>query len=390
MPTQVRPSLANLPRARALRVDVVAQVGAERALCERQAIDAGVALPLTHRCAWARLRSAAGSWFLAARDPDGTCRGGFAVDVRPSRALPGHLLLRAERFGGSMADDVREATLAALVALARRNRRVLRVNVEVFCRDDSRRGHIEETLKRHGMRPATENQRYAKTVAIDLAPDEGSILASFHATARRHIRAVAKHPVAVRPITDVSLAPRLDSLKLETMQRTGGTQARTDWAGPIALSAEHPHLSRIVGMFRTDREGPESLLAFAWGCAHGDHAHYDAAASTRHTDLRVPLAYALVWDLVRWARGTGAGWFDFGGITDGRFGEAGDRLGGISDFKRYFSREVVDVGGEWVLEPSRARAGLARAIGGGASWALRIRSPWSRRPAAIAPPAAGA
>jgi hypothetical protein len=314
----------------------------------------------------------------------------LAVEVRASRALPGHLLLRAERFGGSMRDDVREATLAALLELARRNRRVVRLNVELFCRDPSRRARIEETLQRHGLRRAAVNRRYARTVAIDVAADEASLLASFHATARRHIRAAAKHPVAVRPITDVSFAARLQSLIHETMQRTGGTVARADWVRPIALSAEQPGLSRVVGMFRTDREGPESLLAFAWGCAHGDHAHYDAAASTRNTDLRLPMAYALAWDLVCWAKRTGARWFDFGGITDGHFGDADDRLGGISDFKRYFSKDVVDVGGEWVFEPSAARAGIAKAISGGAEWASRVGARWAGRLGAISTSAAEA
>src|SRR5207249_11101081 len=114
-----------------------------------------------------------------------------------------------------------------------------------------------------------------------------------------------------------------------------------------------------VGLFHRD-----TLLAFAWGCHHGDHAHYDAAASTRHTDLKLPLGYALAGDLIRWSKQNGATWFDFGGVTTGSrtCGDA-DPVGGISDFKRYFSKNIIEVGDEWVLEPRSIRAALARIIG---------------------------
>jgi lipid II:glycine glycyltransferase (peptidoglycan interpeptide bridge formation enzyme) len=127
----------------------------------------------------------------------------------------------------------------------------------------------------------------------------------------------------------------------------------------------------VVGLFRTDREGPEALLAFAWGCAHGDQVEYNAAASTRNPEVRLPMAYALAWDLMRWGKSTGAEQFDFGGITAGTHGEE-DRLGGISDFKRYFTTMEREVGAEWVLEPRPLRAAVASAVSAGAAWASRL------------------
>ena len=57
-------------------------------------------------------------------------------------------------------------------------------------------------------------------------------------------------------------------------------------------------------------------------------------------------------------------------------GEApADELDGIYEFKRYFSRESVDVGDEWVMEPLRTRAAIARVISAAATWVLRLRRP---------------
>ena len=64
----------------------------------------------------------------------------------------------------------------------------------------------------------------------------------------------------------------------------------------------------------------------------------------------MPLLYAPLWELIRWARAGGARWFDFGGITL-TDPDASDPLQGISDFKRFFCRDVAKVGGEWRLDP---------------------------------------
>ncbi len=135
----------------------------------------------------------------------------------------------------------------------------------------------------------------------------------------------------------------------------------------IGFCTRHPDLARLVGLFQSGVSGPNALLAFALCFFHGDHAQYVTAASTRESSLKIPLAYGVAWDLLCWAKSEGATWFDFGGITDGTQGDSADLLGGISDFKRYFSKNVVEVGEEWVLEPRRVRAGLARGVGKGAA-----------------------
>ena len=116
-----------------------------------------------------------------------------------------------------------------------------------------------------------------------------------------------------------------------------------------------------MGLFRQPGSGPEALLAFGWACHHGDHAEYCTTASTRIPGSRLPLTHPLAWDLIRWAREHGARWFDFGGVSAGGLASA-DPLGGISDFKRSFSRQIETVGSEWVFEPRPGRARVARAL----------------------------
>lgn len=353
------------------RAEVLRTPGREREECERQLVERGVPIPLTSRIVWARARPSAGSWFLAVRDPADRCVGGFAIEVHRSRALPGQLLLRCERLGKSLPACTGRVAMQELAHLARRERRVLRVTIEVFARDAEIRDRLAAELAAVGFRRLSVMRGYPRTISIDLAPDEEGILASFSRSTRQNIRAIGKLPVSVRPIEDLALAARMDELMRETLSRTGGEHRASDWATTIMLSHAEPGLSRLVGLFHDELEGPAALLAFAWGCAHGDYAHYDAGASTRATRIRIPLAYPLIWDLIRWAKAGGCQWFDLGGVTAGHHG-SDDPVGGISDFKRYFSKRVVEVGQEWVLEPRAALATLAHVVSAGAGWLPRV------------------
>jgi lipid II:glycine glycyltransferase (peptidoglycan interpeptide bridge formation enzyme) len=107
------------------------------------------------------------------------------------------------------------------------------------------------------------------------------------------------------------------------------------------------------------------MEAFLWVCNHGDHVEYRAAGSTRRTDVRIPYGYLLAWEMIQWAKAEGAEWFDMGGVT--LAGGDEPELEGISRFKRYFSRNVVEVGAEWVFEPFPLRARVATLVSSGAS-----------------------
>jgi hypothetical protein len=137
-----------------------------------------------------------------------------------------------------------------------------------------------------------------------------------------------------------------------------------------------PDRFHLVGLFRTDRADDESLVAYAWGCAHGDYAQFDDGGSARPADLRVSLMYPLIWDLVRWAKRTGCVWFDLGGI-EALDGTRRDLLDGISAFKRRFSKQVTLAGAEWQFDANPRRARVARFVGRAAA---PLRTLWSLLP----------
>ena len=279
--------------------------------------------------------------------------------------------MRVERFGPGIQAAAYSATLQALMLIARRDPMVLRLYVESLAFESNVRTELESILVTAGFARVPSPRCYEHTLVLPLDKDEESILAGIHASARRHIRSSAKHSVRIAPVADPAYFARLDELSMETYARTGGRYAPVEWGRIAAVAAREPEAVRLVGLYRTDIDGPNSLLAFACACGHGDHAHYSFSGSTRNTDLRIPLLYPLLWDLMLWAKASGARFFDLGGVTAGTHASE-DPLGGISDFKRYFTKTLVQVGAEWSYEPRPRRAQAARMVKSAATKLSRI------------------
>ncbi|MFN2564789.1 MAG: peptidoglycan bridge formation glycyltransferase FemA/FemB family protein [Gemmatimonadaceae bacterium] len=356
-----------------LRATVLYPGDSDRQRCERELLERGVPLPLTHRIAWSGVDPATATWFIAVREPTGACTYGAGVQVTRSRALPGHLLMRVERLDPAVDPGACVVALRALADLARRRwPRVLRAYVELYSREPGARAGVAGRLAELGFRRRERGRMYRHTAVLDLSGDEEAIFSKLHRSARRNVREAAKAGLEIRAIADPALGHRVDALLREAFARTGGTLPVVTWESVIELSSRQPDLSRLIGLFRTDVAGPESLLAFEWACMHGDNAQSVAAGATRAATGRMPLAYALMWDVIRWARARGARYVDLGGITLGTGGSA-DPLGGISDFKRSFGATVVEVGEEWQLEPHPFAARMATALGRGAAALGRLR-----------------
>jgi hypothetical protein len=237
----------------------------------------------------------------------------------------------------------------------------LRLQLNIFSRD--RRDAIGQILGRLGFLEVRPPSSYSHTLVIDLKPSEDEIFASFSTNARRRIRETMKMSLKTQVITDPIYAERLTGLQQQAFQRTGSDNASEDWIGILKTSEQHPNCSRVAGLFDGDELSPEKMDAFLWVCNHGDHWEYRAAGSARRGEVRIPYGYQLTWDMIRFAKAAGAEWFDMGGIT---LSEGDDSaLEGISRFKRYFGREVAEVGAEWVLEPAPVRAKLAALISSG-------------------------
>ena len=108
---------------------------------------------------------------------------------------------------------------------------------------------------------------------------------------------------------------------------------------------------------------PENMGSFLWVCNHGNHWEYRAAGSTRRSDVKVPFGYLLLWDMIRCTKAAGAERFDMRGVRLADGDESA--LEGFSRFKRYFSREVVEIGAEWELELVPVRAKIATTVSSG-------------------------
>ncbi len=349
--------------------------------CEAKLDSKGTSLPLYHRAIWARAaaKSGAESTFAAIRPADGECRAGFAIESTRSRALPGHRLLSIQRLGigaGGLDESSLEEGLAQLSARARIEGSVLRVTIDAFAMGAGARERTGDVLRRHGYVNVAATRSYERTLLLDLAPSEETLFAGLHKNARQGVRNIARYPVRMRTVESTAIASRLQELGDQTRQRTTGERRHLDWPSLIELSLQAPHLSRIAILERTDGESPDSILAFAWGCMHGDVAQYSESGSTRTDDMKVSTSYALLWDLILWARRGGARWFDFGGVTSGGTHSA-DPLGGISDFKRRFSQHEVEVGQQWELYPHPRRAVVANVISRSAAL-LRVGMGWVR------------
>jgi hypothetical protein len=322
----------------------------------------GIQLAFGSREATQQLAEYSPSLFFALFNRDQSCVGGFAVQLRGAPVPGGHQLMRAEQFGSSMPLAAAGPLLDFFRGWMESQKKVLRVSIDLFSFDAAHRKMLAEALAQRRFRRARHINGYAETLVLDLAPTESDLFAGLHHSARRKIRQLDKHPIELRTIDDPVYSERMNALLLETFARTGGNIQERNWEERIRLSEAHPDVSRIVGLFRTDLSGPQSLLAYAWGCRSGESVFYSEAASTRETgEQKIALAYGVMWDLIRWARQSGAQLFDFGGVTRGSHG-ADDSLGGISDFKRYFSQQIREVREEWILDDHTMRARIVGAL----------------------------
>jgi LmbE family N-acetylglucosaminyl deacetylase len=279
------------------------------------------------------------------------------VQLLRTRALPGARTARVVRFGRNIAADALPEVTAALGALAGEGG-VVRVSVEVYAEDPDHHAAVEAALAAAGFVPAEERRSYLHTLWMDLDDTIDELLMSIHRSARRNVRLPERKGYRVEPLGPGTSVDRLEELYGETFRATGAEPPEVDWAGWLALAEARPDRVRIVGIRPESEPDPDG---FAVGISHGDVAEYHHAASTRDRTSGVPLLYAPLWELVRWAKEGGARAFDFGGVTLAD-PDAEDPLEGISDFKRFFCRDVVRVGGEWVRDADSVAGSAWRAV----------------------------
>ncbi len=277
-------------------------------------------------------------------------QGTLGVQFVRTRALPGARVVRAQRFARGLSDDDCATAVKALREIAD-EARVVRVHVEIYTDDPVEHAAAGERLAAAGFSRAEEPHSYTHTLWMDLDPSEDELLSAIHRSARRNVRLPARRGFVVEPLGPTTSVDNLADLYAEAFESTGSEVPDVDWRGWLDLADRRPDLLHMVGMRHEDES---EWIGFAVGVSHGDVVEYHHAASTRRRETNVPLLYAPLWELVRWAKGNGARWFDFGGVTI-EDPTSDDPLAGISDFKRFFCRTLVKVGEEWVIDsPSMA------------------------------------
>lgn len=342
----------------AVRVDVLASADAAVLAAECELDAAAFAIPLPSRVAWARAVGGAANHTAIARTSDGTCLALVGVSVTRTRALPWHRVVRVEAFGEQYATPAGLALLRAVADFSRRRPAILRAVVELECRDESSREVLRTHLRDAGFAPAAAERVSERTLAIDLLHTDEEIFSSFGRSTRQNIRGAAKHGLELAPVDDPRCGERMNALLADSLARTGAPAQHMDWGAIVQLCRDLPHRSRVIGVFRGASRAPADLVGFAWGLHHGERVEYHTGASDRIPGVRLPILYPAIWDLVTWGRRSGGRWFDMGGVTQGTLGSS-DALGGISDFKRGFTKDEISLGEEWAYEPHAVRARVA-------------------------------
>jgi lipid II:glycine glycyltransferase (peptidoglycan interpeptide bridge formation enzyme) len=148
----------------------------------------------------------------------------------------------------------------------------------------------------------------------------------------------------------------------KAFSRTNGRPRLAPAQQDLLAAIDGPEFRPLITLERPDRTGLERIVAFALGAFNGDHVTYVHGAAERGGGLgRLPLAYAPVWELMRWAADRGATWFDLGGIppTD----DPNHPLAGIASFKRRFGGQDIEVASELHLTLSPLDTRIERAVG---------------------------
>jgi hypothetical protein len=334
--------------------------GPEWKQIEEELSAAKVRLSLFQRLAWAEVSPEGRYRLLTVRDDDGRVLGGVALQLDKSRVLPGYRYLRVTRLGEGIPREAWEPIIVALTKLVREEPKILRLSVRVFSRHDHE--EIGALLERHGFHQEPRPTAYRNTLSIDLLRDEAAIMAGLNKSARKNLRDADRSVLCVRTITEDRYVDRITLLEQMAIRRTQGTCSPMNWASVMKLSRDHPELSRVVGLFLSERElEPESLVGFAWGCINGPSGEYRAGGTTHIPNMKVSISHRLVRDLILWSKRQGAQWFDMGGVTVGE--PVTHPLHGVTVFKRHFTHHMEVVGDEWSLEPHPVRAELVRRIG---------------------------
>ena len=198
-----------------------------------------------------------------------------------------------------------------------------------------------------GFVPSAQTVQPPRTIVLDIAADEDTILARMNQGTRRKIRQSQKNGVRCYE------GAAADAVTFAAMMQTTGARNAFGVHEPgyyrLAYDLFVPAGRAALLMAEHDGDPLAGVMAFA----AGDTAWYFYGASA---DIKRSLmaAYGVQWAAVQWARARGCRWYDLWGVPDAdesdleaQFQQRSDGLWGVYGFKRGWGGRVVRSVGAW-------------------------------------------
>ncbi|MGH3920061.1 MAG: lipid II:glycine glycyltransferase FemX [Pseudonocardiaceae bacterium] len=201
------------------------------------------------------------------------------------------------------ADDVRRALVDALAVLGRRRLRILFVQPPEGAQDTS------DELLRRGFRPSSAGIAPEGSIRIDLTADLADIRSRFGKRLKSWTNRWESRGVAIRA-GDERDVPLLAELMASSAQHQGYTPLPVDYM--TALYRELAATGHAV-LFVGEVNGAPVAADLMTGC--GDMVRGRLSGFDRSGEaMRLSVPAAIRWEMIKWAKGRGYRWFDFGGL----------------------------------------------------------------------------
>jgi hypothetical protein len=201
------------------------------------------------------------------------------------------------------ADDVRRALVDALVSLGQRRLRILFVQPPEGAQDTS------NDLLRRGFRPSSAGIAPQGSIRIDLTTDLAEIRSKFGKRLKSWTNRWESKGVTVRAGDERDI-PLLAQLMAGSAQHQGYTPLPLDYL--TALYRELAVTGHAV-LYVGEVDGVPVAADLMTGC--GEMVRGRLSGFDRSGDaMRLSVPAAIRWEMIKWAKGQGYRWFDFGGL----------------------------------------------------------------------------
>jgi len=200
-------------------------------------------------------------------------------------------------------EDVRRALVDALAVLGRRRLRILFVQPPEGAQDTS------NELLRRGFRPSSAGIAPEGSIRIDLTSDLADIRSRFGKRLKSWTNRWESRGVTIRAGDERDI-PLLAELMATSAHHQGYTPLPVDYMAALYRElAATGHAALFVG----EVNGVPVAADLMTGC--GDMVRGRLSGFDRSGEaMRLSVPAAIRWEMIKWAKGQGYRWFDFGGL----------------------------------------------------------------------------